>query len=35
MSKTRNKLHYGNKYKISDLVLELNYFSFSNPNTKP
>jgi len=36
MSDTRNKLQYGNNYsrwKILDLVLDLNYFSFSNPNS--
>ena len=30
-----HKLQYGNNYnhwKILDLVLDLNYFSFSNPN---
>ena len=35
MSDTHNKLQYGNKYnhwKLLDLVLDLNYFSFSNPN---
>ena len=35
MSDTHNKLHHGNNYnhwKILDLVLDLNYFSFSNPN---
>ena len=35
MSDTYNKLQYGNNYNhwnISDLVLDLNYFSFSNPN---
>jgi len=34
MSDTHNKLQYGNKHnhwKILDLVLDLNYFSFSNP----
>jgi len=34
MSDTHNKLQCGNKYnhwKILDLVLDLNYFSFSNP----
>ena len=35
MSDTRNKLQHGNNYKhwkILDLVLDLNYFPFSNPN---
>ena len=35
MSDTHNKLQYGNKYnqwKILDLLLDLNYISFSNPN---
>ena len=35
MSDTHNKLQYGNNYKhwkILDLVLDLNYISFSNPN---
>ena len=35
MSDTHNKLKYGNKYnqwKILDLLLDLNYISFSNPN---
>jgi len=40
MSDTRNKLQYENDYehwKILDLVLDLNYFSFPNhsPNPKP
>jgi len=40
MSDTHNKLQNGNNYKhwkILDLVLDLNYFSFSNPdpNTNP
>jgi len=36
MSDTHNKLQYGNKYnhwKLLDLVLDLNYFSFSNLNS--
>jgi len=35
MSDTHKKLQHGNNYKhwkILDLVLHLNYFSFSNPN---
>jgi len=35
MSDTHNKLQYGNKYnhwKISELDLDFNYFSFSNRN---
>ena len=35
MSDTHNKIEYGNNYnhwKISDLVLHLNYFSFSSLN---
>ena len=35
MSDIHNKLPYGNNYnqwKILDLVLDLSYFSFSNPN---
>ena len=35
MSDTHNKLQYGNTYnhwKILDLALDLNYFSFSNSN---
>ena len=38
MSDTQNKLQYGNNcnlWKILDLVLYLNYFSFSNPNPNP
>jgi len=38
MSDTHNKLQYGNKYyhrKILELVLDLNYFSFCNPNPNP
>jgi len=38
MSDTHNKLQYGNNYnhwKILDLVLDLNYFSCSNPNPNP
>jgi len=36
MSDTHNKLQYGNDYnhrKTLDLVLDINYISFSNPNT--
>jgi len=35
---THNTLQHGNNYdqwKILDLVLDLNYFSFSNPNPYP
>ena len=35
MSDTHNKLQYGNDYKhwkISDVVLNLNNYYFSNPN---
>jgi len=35
MSDTHNKLQYGNKenqWKILDLILDFNYFSFSNCN---
>jgi len=35
MSDTHNKLQYSNNYnhsKILNLVLDLNYFSYSNPN---
>jgi len=35
MSDTPNKLYYGNNYnhwKFLDLVLDLNFFSFSHPN---
>jgi len=38
MSDTHNKRYYGNKFnhwKLLDFVLDLNYFSFSNPNPNP
>jgi len=38
MSDAHNKLQYRNNYnhwKILDLVLDLNYLSFSNPNPNP
>jgi len=38
MSDTHNELQYGNNYthrKILNLVLALNYFSFSYPNQNP
>jgi len=38
MSDTHNKLQYGNNcnhWKILDLVLDLNYISFSDPNINP
>jgi len=35
MSDTRNKLQYGKNWKILDLVLDLNYFCFSNPTHSP
>jgi len=38
MSDTHNKLQYGynyNHWKIMDLVLDLKYFCFCNPNIKP
>jgi len=38
MSDTHNKLQNGNNYnhwKILELVLDLNYFSFFNPVTNP
>ena len=38
MSSTHNKLLHGNNFnhwKFSDLVIDLNYFSFSYPNPNP
>jgi len=38
MSGTHNKLQHGNKFnywKFSDLVVDLNYFSFFHPNPNP
>ena len=38
MSDTDNELQYGNKqnqWKILNLILDFNYFSFSNCNTNP
>ena len=38
MSGTHNKLQHGNNFhhlKFSDLVPNLNYFSFSHPNPNP
>jgi len=38
MSDTHNKLQYGNKenqWKILDLILDFNYFSFTNCNIHP
>ena len=38
MLDTHNKLQYGNNYnhwKISELLLDINYISFSNPKPNP